>query len=117
MNNIKQDKGLDQLLDAAFTSYPDVNISEGFTDRLIRRVERKIFWQTVLAEFGMKVGIIAGTLSVLIGAFIFVFRSEKPAMYHSLLNNWQYIAALALFVFFTFLFDQVLLKYLLSRNK
>jgi hypothetical protein len=117
MIDMNRKTGLDDLMDEAFSSFPALNMPDGFTDRLIRRVERKLIWQTLLTEFGLKVGIIAGTLAVLVAAFFLLSGNGKPALYHIILSNWQFVAALVIAVFFTFLFDQVLLKYLFSRSK
>jgi len=117
MNKMEKRDELKAILDEALQEFPDIQLPSAFTDTLVRKLEKRLAWREVLAEFGLKIGLVLGALSVLAAVLFFPEKNSEIPIFTYLLQNWQVLAALALIFFFTYFFDQVFLRFLFRRNK
>jgi hypothetical protein len=105
------------ILDDAFHSFPDINLPDSFTDELVKRIEARLTWKLLLTEFGLKIALVILTLGVFAAWLLFPFKTLEGPFLNFLLSHWQIIMALTGIFFFTFLFDQVVLRYLFHRAR
>ena len=111
------DIDFDGILDEAFETFPDIDLPPSFTDDLVRRIEKRLTWQMLLTEFGLKIALVTGALLVVIAALLFPFKNIDAPFIDFLYRHWQIAASIGAISFFTFLFDQVVLRYLIHRKR
>lgn len=102
---------LDRLIREALKEKPEWELSLTFTDTLLEKVEKRLWWREVIQAFAMKTAIVVGTLAILLVILILPSRDTSNPFLTLLLDNWQLVTGIGLLVLFTFFSDQVLLKY------
>jgi len=102
---------LDRLIQEALKEKPEWELSRTFTDTLLEKVEKRLWWREVIQAFAMKTAIVVGTLVILLIILILPSRDTSNPFLTLLLDNWQLVTGIGLLVLFTFFSDQVLLKY------
>ncbi|MBC8315284.1 MAG: hypothetical protein ISR57_02495 [Bacteroidales bacterium] len=102
---------LDRLIREALKEKPEWELSLTFTDTLLEKVEKRLWWREVIQAFAMKTAIVVGTLAILLVILILPSRDTSNPFLTLLLDNWQLVTGICLLVLFTFFSDQVLLKY------
>ncbi len=112
----KKDNPLDDLMEEAFREFPGDPIPDWFSSRLVSKLEKKLAWQDLLLSFGLKVGIVLATLALLV-TILFFTGPPQQSILDSVLACWKPVATVGAAIFFTFLFDQVLLPTLFHRTK
>jgi hypothetical protein len=117
MNTTDKHTELKAILDEALQEFPEVHLPAEFTDRLLTKLESRLAWRELLAEFGLKTGLVIGAFLVLAAVVFFPGKKSDLSMISYLAGHWQIIAALTAVFFFTFFFDQVFLRLLFRRNR
>jgi len=102
---------LDALILETLKEKPERELSYLFTDTLLQKVERRLRWRELFREFALKVGIVTGSLIILLLCLIFPGREASRPFLTLLTANWQLVTGFGLLVLFTFFSDQVLLKF------
>jgi hypothetical protein len=116
MEKSMTEKQVDEILDEALTSFPDMRLPASFTDRLVHKVEVRLKWTVLLSEFGLKIALVVAILALLGAALFFPSRSTETNL-PSIVVQYRYsVAGIAFIAFFTFLFDQVVLRWLFFRR-
>jgi len=112
-------ENLDQIIDRALSMPPEREMPDTFTERFMQRLEKRIALRDILFDFGLKVIVMVGVLMVLCMVFIFVYWGKEiqdNELVQYLLENIVPIAMLLIGIIFTFIIDQVLLRYFLRRR-
>lgn len=117
MKEMKPDNDLGLIMEEAFQTFPEIDLPPSFTDDLVKQLEKRLTWQMLLTEFGLKIALVAGALLVVIAGLLFPFKNEEVTFVNFLARNWQIAASIGAIFFFTFLFDQVILRYLIHRKR
>jgi len=102
---------LDRLIQEALKEKPGWELSLTFTDTLLEKVEKRLWWREVIQAFAMKTAIVVGTLAIILIILILPSRDTSNPFLTLLLDNWQLVTGICLLILFTFFYDQVLLKY------
>lgn len=108
---------LKAILDEALQEFPEIHLPPAFTDRLIRKIETRLAWRDLLAEFGLKLGLVIGALAILAIVLLIPGKKQEVSALAFVVRNWFLVAAIACIFLFTFFFDQVFLRFLFRRNK
>lgn len=116
MNPLNEPTDLNSILDQALAMPPDSGLPPAFTDLLVKKVEKRLTWRMVITEFALKTGVVAGVLIILLVALLFPFNTSGSWVLEFLVSYWQGLTGVGLIVLFTFLIDQVFLRFLFSRN-
>ena len=106
---------LEHLITEALKGPPGRQLSLSFTDNLLNNVERRLWWREQLQVFGIKAGIVTGTLGIILALMIFFISEASQPFLLFLSTNWQVIFGVGFLVLFTSFSDQVLLKYFNQR--
>ena len=102
---------LDRLIQEALKEKPEYELSLTFTDTLLEKVEKRLWWREVVQAFAMKTAIVVGTLVILLVILILPSWDTSNPFLTLLLDNWQLVTGICFLILFTFFSDQVLLKY------
>jgi hypothetical protein len=102
---------LDKLIFETLREPPELELSKNFTDDLLIRVEKQFWWREQLQTFGIKTGIVAGTLILVLLFLLLPGPTVSDPIFGALKNHWQIITSGILLILFIFFTDQVLLKY------
>jgi len=108
---------LDALIEEVLCRDEEAAIPDGFTDRMLKAMEKRIFLQEMIMEFGYKCLIAMGALLVFILIFFFVSVKELTLLRSYLIHNWSFMAAILGVGFFILFADQVFLKYLFKKRQ
>lgn len=106
---------LERLILDALKEAPERELSLSFTDALLDKVEKRLWWREHLQAFGIKTAIITGTLGLILLLMVSILSEASQPFLLLLKTNWQVIAGVVLLIFFTSFSDQVLLKYFNRR--
>ena len=107
---------VDELLDAALKSSPDIALSDTFADVLAEKVERKFAWTNYLKEFLIYLSTFAGlTLVSATMAFIWYDINWQEWLNFSRINL-VYIIGFKIILVFILFTDRVLLRYFMHKN-
>jgi hypothetical protein len=117
MNKMENHDQLKAIIDEVLQEFPESQLPPSFTDALMRKLENRLYWREVLAEFGLKIGLVVGALATLSGVLFFPRKNNDISIFTYLLHNWQIIGTVAIVLFFTFFFDQVFLRFLFRKNR
>ena len=109
-------QNLDGIIDESLRTPPDFDISASFTDDLVKRLERQLAWRELLGEFGIKLSLILGALMVVLICLIFPAKNDPTPWIAWLAQNRMTVSGILCIILFTFVFDQVLLKYLFGKS-
>jgi hypothetical protein len=105
-------KELDSLMHNALVSNDELIIPPGLSDRTIQRLEKKVLFREILLELFLKLGLVTGSLIILVGVFIWINGSDVLfGLINRFMNNWQLISSLLILISITILIDQVGLKF------
>jgi len=107
---------LDGMLEDALHRPPDYFIPDSFTDDLVKRLEKRLAWKELLSEFGLKSALVLGALIVLLFCLIFPAKNDPMPWIAWIAQNRIMVGGAISVILFTFVFDQILLKYLVNRN-
>ena len=102
---------LDRLIQEAMKEQPEYELSLSFTDTLLEKVEKRLWWQEVLQAFAMKTAIVVGTLFIIFVILVLPSQDTSNPFLTLLLDNWKLVTGICVLILFTFFSDQVLLKY------
>jgi hypothetical protein len=108
---------MEALIEDALRQAPETGLPQGFTDRMMEAMGKRIFWQEMIMEFGYKCLIAIGALLVFGLIFFFISVKELSLLQSYLMQNRVFITGLliaGLFILFT---DQFFLKYLFKRQR
>ena len=111
-----EEEKIESLISDALKSEPSFKMKPDFTDRLVRKVERYLFWREVVSEFAAKIAMVAGILLVLLLCLLLPFLKEGNPFLLFLAENRALILSAGLVAFFVFFADQVLLKILFRKQ-
>ena len=107
-----KDSEIDGLLSKALQSDSDLAILPGLSDKIIRKLERRIIIHDLLLELFSKIGIAVVSVALLTGIFVWIKGSGLlTELYGSFINHWQIILSALLILFITLLIDQVGLRF------
>ncbi len=112
-------RNIDQEIDSALSTPPGFEMSNTFTERFMQRLEKRIAIRDIMFDFGLKTLVLTGALIVLAVVFYFLSwdkKAEEIALVRFLLENIIPISMVLIGVAFTFIIDQVLLRYFLRRR-
>jgi len=107
---------LDGMLDDALHQPPGYFIPDSFTDELVKKLEKHLAWKELLSEFGLKAGLVILALAVMAAALIFPAKTNPAPFIQWLALNRFIVAGLTGIALFTFVFDQLILKYFFKRS-
>lgn len=107
---------LDGMLEDALHRPPDFFIPDSFTDDLVKRLEKQLAWKELLSEFGLKTALVLGALVVLLVCLIFPAKNDPMPWIAWIAQNRIMVAGIISILLFTFVFDQLFLKYLFGRS-
>ena len=107
---------LDGMLDDALHQPPGYFIPDSFTDELVKKLEKHLAWKELLSEFGLKAGLVILALVVMAVALIFPAKTNPAPFIQWLALNRFMVAGVVGVALFTFVFDQLILKYFFKRS-
>ncbi len=107
---------LDGMLDDALHQPPGYFIPDSFTDDLVKKLEKHLAWKELLSEFGLKAGLVILALVVMAVALIFPAKTNPAPFIQWLALNRFMVAGFVGVALFTFVFDQLILKYFFKRS-
>lgn len=105
------------MIDEAIKQPPVHMIPDSFTNDLVKRLEKHLAWKELISEFGMKLGIVALSVIILLLFLIFPARNDPAPWIDWILKHSSGVALVAGVLFFTFIFDQVFLKFMVRKSK
>lgn len=117
MNNDKPGDGLNHLIDEALHEFPDLPFRDDFTEKLLTRLQKKLEWQELILNFSLKIILVLGTLGILTGILYLTYRPQDLPLVANLTGAWKPVVTVASLLFFTFLFDQILLPTLFRKKR
>lgn len=117
MNNDKPGDGLNHLIDEALHEFSDPPFRDDFTETLITRLQEKLAWQELILNFSLKIILVLGALGILTGILYLTYRPQDLPFLANLTGGWKPVAALSTLLFFTFLFDQIVLPTLFRKKR
>jgi hypothetical protein len=108
---------MNALIRDALGSNPDFKIPSCLVEATIRKIERRQMLRELVIELAAKIGIVAGSLGILMGVLYWTGQTRlvKQLISFSIENRQLIVVALAS-VFVIVLIDQLVLKYF-SRIK
>lgn len=107
---------LDGMLNDALHQPPGYFIPDSFTDDLVKKLEKHLAWKELLSEFGLKAGLVILALVVMAVALIFPAKTNPAPFIQWLAVNRFIVAGVLGVALFTFVFDQLILKYFFKRS-
>jgi hypothetical protein len=109
---------LDRMLGSALASNPEMIIPAELSERVIRKLEKKILFRELFFELFFKVGLILGSLTLLTGILVWINgRGQLVGLYTYFISNWQVFTSLLFLVLITVLIDQVILRFYTTYKK
>lgn len=117
MNNDKPGDGLNHLIDEALHEFSDPPFRDDFTETLLTRLQKKLEWQELILNFSLKIILVLGTLGILTGILYLTYRPQDLPLVANLTGAWKLVVTVASLLFFTFLFDQILLPTLFRKKR
>jgi hypothetical protein len=117
--NMQQERfdELDQLIGAALKEEPGQRIPDNFTGYFIRRVKRRLMWQELLTDFSAKMAVVLFALALFAGIYFLVIPDHAGTLLWQIVRSWQAVAAIGVVLLFTFLTDQVFLKFIIRKSR
>ncbi|MCX6287308.1 MAG: hypothetical protein NTY96_09345 [Bacteroidetes bacterium] len=110
-------ENLDGMIADSLREPPDFIIPDSFTDDLVKRLEKQLAWKELLTEFGLKTGLVLLALLIIGICLIFPAKTD-PAPLIQWVANHRFIVCGSIGVgLFTFIFDQVILKYMFKKSR
>ena len=115
---MKEFKGnLDGLIDDSLRQPPDFIIPDSFTNNLVKRLENRLAWLELLTEFGLKTGLVLAALVVIAICLIFPAKTDPAPFIQWIANHRFTVSGIIGAGLFTFIIDQVVLKYMLKKSR
>lgn len=115
---MKEFKGnLDGIIDEALRQPPDLTIPDSFTSDLVKRLEKQLAWKELLAEFGLKAGLVLAALVIMGICLVFPAKTDPAPLIQWIMNNRFIVTGILGVGLFTFIFDQVVLKYMFKKSE
>lgn len=111
---------LDKWIDEAIRTAPDIDIPDSFCDKVVSKVERRLAWQRLIVDFGMKVMLVIFALAILGLTLFFSSQSNggsNKEIIAFLSHHGLLISELLLCLAFTFFIDQVVMKFLNGKGE
>lgn len=108
---------LDGMIDKALGEPPDYIIPDSFTDKLVKKLEKQLAWKELLAEFGLKAGLVLAALVIMAVCLIFPAKNDPAPLIQWIGNNRFIVTGIIGVGLFTFVFNQVLLKYMFKKSR
>lgn len=105
------------LIDEALHEFSDPPFRDDFTETLLTRLQKKLAWQELILNFSLKIILVLGTLGILTGILYLTYRPQDLPLVANLTGAWKPVVTVASLLFFTFLFDQILLPTLFRKKK
>jgi len=99
-----------------FVSRPIIS-SDSFTDDLVKKLEKHLVWQELLTEFGLKSSLVLAALVIMAICLIFPAKNDPAPLIQWIANNRYIVSGIIGVGIFTFVFDQLLLKYMFKRSQ
>ncbi|MCX6282258.1 MAG: hypothetical protein NTU51_09885 [Bacteroidetes bacterium] len=110
-------ENLDGMIDHSLREPPDFIFPEDFTDNLVKKLEKQLVWQELLTEFGLKAGLVLLALLIIGICLIFPANTDPAPLLQWVASHRLVVCGSIGVGLFTFIFDQVVLKYMLKRSR
>ncbi|MCX6284946.1 MAG: hypothetical protein NTW31_12015 [Bacteroidetes bacterium] len=110
-------ENLDGIIDDSLREPPDNIFPDDFTDKLVKKLEKQLAWQELLTEFGLKTGLVLLALIVMGICLIFPAKTDPAPLIQWVAGHRLIVCGSIGVGLFTFVFDQVVLKYMLKRSR
>jgi hypothetical protein len=107
---------LDGMIAKALQEPPDYNIPDSFTDELVKKLEKQLAWKELLSEFGLKSGLVLASLLIMTICLVFPAKNDPAPLIQWITRNRFIVSGLIGVGLFTFIFDQVVLKYMFKKS-
>jgi hypothetical protein len=110
------DSKLDGMIDKALREPPDYIIPDSFTEELVRKLEKQLAWKELLSEFGLKSGLVLASLGIMTICLIYPAKNDPAPFIQWVANNRFILSGIIGVGIFTFIFDQMVLKYMFKKS-
>ncbi|MEI7490699.1 MAG: hypothetical protein WCK92_04810 [Bacteroidota bacterium] len=110
-------KNLDGLIDDSLREPPDFDFPDDFTDKLVKKLEKQLAWQELLTELGLKTGLVLLALIVMGICLIFPAKTDPAPLLQWVAGHRAIVCGSIGIGLFTFVFDQLVLKYMFKRSR
>ena len=107
---------LDGMIGKALHEPPDYVIPDSFTDELVKKLEKQLAWKELLSEFGLKAGLVLGSLIIMTICLVFPAKNDPAPFIQWIAGNRFIVSGIIGVGLFTFIFDQVVLKYMFKKS-
>ena len=107
----------DHILDEVLTTEPDFFLSDGFTDRLLEKIQKRQVWNQYLREFYIYLGALAGILAVLAGMLLIWFQDDLSDWMNFLSAQISLVIGIYFILIFILFIDRVLLPYFMDVGR
>ncbi len=108
---------INAILEEALQEFPGTELDPAFTDLLVSRLEKRLSARELVFEFALKILLVLGTLAILAVVLLLPDTTSKSPVVMMLTSHWQTATIVAAVIFFTFVFDQLLLRLLFRRGR
>jgi len=117
MTQMNRRDEINAIVDEALREFPGVELDPAFTDLLVSRLEKRLSARDLFFEFALKILLVTGALAILAVVLLFPGTTSKSPVVMMLMSHWQMVTIVASVIFFTFIFDQLLLRLLFRRSR
>lgn len=114
---LKDDKHIlvENWLDEALKTSPELSLSSDFADKVAEKVSRRFAWEQYIKEFLVYLGTIVGVLAVSVAMAFIWLGADWQEWQNFLTGNLAWIAGLNVLGLFILFADRVLLRYFFFR--
>ena len=109
-------KDIDELITDGLREEPGFLISSSFTDRLVKKIEKKIRMKELLVGFFYKSLLVMTVLLVFALVLFLPGLLENFALVTLFKSNWKLSTAILFLVVSTLFLDQVVFRYFFPRS-
>ena len=107
----------EHILDEVLTNEPDFFLSDGYTDRLLEKIQKRQVWNQYLREFYIYLGALAGILAVLAGMLLIWFQDDLSDWMNFLSAQISWVIGIYFILIFILFIDRVLLPYFMDVGR
>ena len=105
----------DELMQEVLKTDPGFNLSDGFADKIAKKVETRFAWEQYFKEFLIYLGVLLGIAGVVTGMSFLWFGLKTEIAISFLQSNILFILGVSFIVVFVLFADRVLLRYFTYR--
>ncbi len=110
-------KNMESIIDDSLRQPPDFILPDDFTEKLVKKLEKQLAWQELLTEFGLKTGLVLLALIVMGICLVFPAKTDPAPLIQLIVGHRAIVCGIIGIALFTFIFDQVVLKYMLKKPR